>query len=273
MDLLLSARRPVAAFAAASGTGAVDAMLLAGVFVERLNRQWGRRAQGPACWTTERVVNAQSWPGNVRELENLIERAVILSKGPSIELTDINRRDRLGQRSLGPRTVQCRQGSRRRSIRAGLHGRAAGQARTQTSAWPRASRARIAATLAGWSGSTASTAPTFCAVAMPADRGWPSRENRPAIGWVISPHPDAREARRQAAARSGIPTPKCRGSPAATPCIIRRLPSSRALASVVPLPLTWSARLPFEATSPSGAREHHCRGDSPLPPGSPRRCR
>ncbi len=31
-----------------------------------------------------------SWKGNVRELENVIERAVVLSKGSSIDLPDLN---------------------------------------------------------------------------------------------------------------------------------------------------------------------------------------
>ncbi len=30
------------------------------------------------------ILDSHSWPGNVRELENLIERAVVLSKSPVI---------------------------------------------------------------------------------------------------------------------------------------------------------------------------------------------
>lgn len=35
------------------------------------------------------ALQKYSWPGNVRELENIIERATVLSKGPSIELADL----------------------------------------------------------------------------------------------------------------------------------------------------------------------------------------
>jgi len=40
------------------------------------------------------AMRRYSWPGNVRELENLIERAVILSQGPTLEvpLADVERR-------------------------------------------------------------------------------------------------------------------------------------------------------------------------------------
>jgi formate hydrogenlyase transcriptional activator len=34
-------------------------------------------------------LQAYDWPGNVRELENVIERAVILSSGNTLELLDI----------------------------------------------------------------------------------------------------------------------------------------------------------------------------------------
>jgi DNA-binding NtrC family response regulator len=34
------------------------------------------------------------WPGNVRELEHIIEGAIILSAGPSIEVEDLHLNDR-----------------------------------------------------------------------------------------------------------------------------------------------------------------------------------
>ncbi len=36
-----------------------------------------------------RALDRYSWPGNVRELENVIERTVVLSEGPKIEIQDI----------------------------------------------------------------------------------------------------------------------------------------------------------------------------------------
>jgi two-component system, NtrC family, nitrogen regulation response regulator NtrX len=36
-----------------------------------------------------RVLQAHSWPGNVRELRNLMERLVIMTPGPSIDLADL----------------------------------------------------------------------------------------------------------------------------------------------------------------------------------------
>jgi DNA-binding NtrC family response regulator len=35
------------------------------------------------------AMRAYLWPGNIRELQNCIERAVIVAKGPSVELTDL----------------------------------------------------------------------------------------------------------------------------------------------------------------------------------------
>jgi len=64
-----------------------DAALLAGVFVERLNRQ----SQGPPKALhadAARVLDTRPWPGNVRELENLIQREYVLATGDTIEISD-----------------------------------------------------------------------------------------------------------------------------------------------------------------------------------------
>jgi len=37
----------------------------------------------------EELLNTYPWPGNVRELQNVIERAVVLSRGPTITVTDL----------------------------------------------------------------------------------------------------------------------------------------------------------------------------------------
>jgi transcriptional regulator of acetoin/glycerol metabolism len=36
-----------------------------------------------------KLLQACPWPGNVRELENVIERAVILSRGPELDLGEL----------------------------------------------------------------------------------------------------------------------------------------------------------------------------------------
>ncbi len=48
-------------------------------------RSSGRIFEGIARETLDRLTN-YSWPGNIRELQNVIERAVILSPGPVLEL-------------------------------------------------------------------------------------------------------------------------------------------------------------------------------------------
>jgi formate hydrogenlyase transcriptional activator len=55
-------------------------------FVARYSAKIGRRISRVPSHTMQRLV-AYPWPGNVRELENVIERAVILSPGPALELS------------------------------------------------------------------------------------------------------------------------------------------------------------------------------------------
>jgi DNA-binding NtrC family response regulator len=51
----------------------------------------GRRRPDVRGFTAEalRVLQEYDWPGNVRELRNVIERAVVLSPGPEVGLTDL----------------------------------------------------------------------------------------------------------------------------------------------------------------------------------------
>jgi transcriptional regulator with GAF, ATPase, and Fis domain len=55
-------------------------------FVRRFSLKIGRKIIRIQRETMERLMN-YSWPGNVRELENVIERAVILSRGSELEVT------------------------------------------------------------------------------------------------------------------------------------------------------------------------------------------
>jgi two-component system, NtrC family, response regulator AtoC len=53
------------------------------------------------------ALEAYSWPGNVRELRNVIERAVVLAEGKSIELQDLPERVRRVEPSAtAPATTQ-----------------------------------------------------------------------------------------------------------------------------------------------------------------------
>jgi len=62
-----------------------DIRLLVHYFVGRYATKIGRRISRVPEKLLERLLG-YAWPGNVRELENVIERAVILSKGPELEV-------------------------------------------------------------------------------------------------------------------------------------------------------------------------------------------
>ncbi len=65
-----------------------DIVPLAKLFTQRFAAKHGIRIDGIAEGMLEHL-QAHDWPGNVRELENLIERAVILSGGPLLELPSV----------------------------------------------------------------------------------------------------------------------------------------------------------------------------------------
>jgi formate hydrogenlyase transcriptional activator len=54
-------------------------------FTQRFARQLGRRIETVPAAVMDALVRYH-WPGNIREMQNVIERAVILSPGPSLEV-------------------------------------------------------------------------------------------------------------------------------------------------------------------------------------------
>ncbi len=65
-----------------------DALLLARVFLDRFNQQYGKNIKGFTEDALLAIENYQ-WPGNVRELESQIKRAVIMADNGKIELEDL----------------------------------------------------------------------------------------------------------------------------------------------------------------------------------------
>jgi formate hydrogenlyase transcriptional activator len=83
-------------------------------FAQKVARRMGRRIETISAETMDALVQ-YSWPGNIRELENVIERAVILSPGPALDvnLGDLKARDQgsevrgqkseiVGEKSVAP---------------------------------------------------------------------------------------------------------------------------------------------------------------------------
>src|SRR6266404_4193961 len=62
-----------------------DVPLLVHFLVARFAARIGVRIESVGKATMERL-SRYSWPGNIRELENVLERAVILSNGPTLEI-------------------------------------------------------------------------------------------------------------------------------------------------------------------------------------------
>ena len=78
-------------------------------FTQRFARRMGRRIETIPSAVMEALVR-YPWPGNIRELQNVIERAVILSPGPSLQVP-------LGDLEVGG---QASEAGGQRSERAGL---------------------------------------------------------------------------------------------------------------------------------------------------------
>jgi formate hydrogenlyase transcriptional activator len=64
---------------------AEDIPLLVRHFAEEFSRRMGRKVEAISSQTMNALREYQ-WPGNIRELQNVIERSVILSSGPSLNV-------------------------------------------------------------------------------------------------------------------------------------------------------------------------------------------
>jgi DNA-binding NtrC family response regulator len=65
-----------------------DIRLLVEHFVRKTARECQRDVRGVSAGALE-VLMRYDWPGNVRELENVMHRAVVLARGPVIQLPDV----------------------------------------------------------------------------------------------------------------------------------------------------------------------------------------
>lgn len=54
-------------------------------FIKRLNREYSKNFSG-ITHAAMQALEGYTWPGNVRELRNTIERAMMLSSGPEIDM-------------------------------------------------------------------------------------------------------------------------------------------------------------------------------------------
>ncbi|HUN85263.1 MAG TPA: sigma 54-interacting transcriptional regulator [Terracidiphilus sp.] len=82
-----------------------DIPLLVSYFVQKFTRQMQKRIDSVPA-SAMKALRDWDWPGNVRELENFIERAVILSRGRSLDapLAELRRKNAESTPATGSRT-------------------------------------------------------------------------------------------------------------------------------------------------------------------------
>ena len=64
-----------------------DIPMLVHFFVDKFSRKFNRRIE-TIPKSIIKTLHQYGWPGNVRELEHVIERAVIITTGPVLQMTD-----------------------------------------------------------------------------------------------------------------------------------------------------------------------------------------
>ena len=65
-----------------------DILELADYFLQKFNDETARKIQGFSPQAQQQLKRYR-WPGNVRELKNVVERAVVLARGPVIQLDEL----------------------------------------------------------------------------------------------------------------------------------------------------------------------------------------
>lgn len=65
-----------------------DILPLVEHFIQKYNQKTGKKIQGITTEAKD-ILLSYPWPGNIRELENVIERAIVLSRGEAIDKTDL----------------------------------------------------------------------------------------------------------------------------------------------------------------------------------------
>ena len=65
-----------------------DIPLLARYFVQKFARRMNKHIESIPAETMSFLMNSD-WPGNVRQLENLIERSVVLTEGPALQVSPV----------------------------------------------------------------------------------------------------------------------------------------------------------------------------------------
>ena len=99
-----------------------DIPALVRYFTQKFARRMNRRIERIPTEALA-ALSAYSWPGNIRELENLIERAVIVSRGSRLEipLSELEQAARLAAAIEAPRRLTTLEEAEREHIRQALH--------------------------------------------------------------------------------------------------------------------------------------------------------
>jgi DNA-binding NtrC family response regulator len=62
-----------------------DIPLLVNFFLSRFAKKLGKELRGVAQTSMESLIR-YNWPGNIRELQNVVERVVVLARGPVVQV-------------------------------------------------------------------------------------------------------------------------------------------------------------------------------------------